>query len=314
MRKKSLLILSLLLLCLLPMLGGAFYLYKKDYYDVDLNLAYGENVREELGKLGKGKIFWLYLRYFHEGGKKIKAGYYEISGQYNIPEVLEMLEEGRGQFQKITIIEGTPLTQIFEQLERAGLGKQERYQEILREKTFVYPTPNGNWEGYFYPETYNIPQNFKEEEIIDLFLKQFLKQFPEEKYPNKEEFYQKLILASLLEREAQLKEEKPIIASVIENRLAKGMRLEIDSTVNYLFHYEKKRIYYKDLEISSPYNTYRNLGLPPGPICSPTLDSMEAAYHPAQTEYYFFVTKGEGAHHFSKSYQEHMEFQKRGYR
>ena len=120
-----------------------------------------------------------------------------------------------------------------------------------------------------------------------------------------------MILASLLEKEAKLEEEKAIIASVIENRLQKGMRLEIDSTVNYLYDYQKKKIYYKDLKADSPYNTYRNAGLPPGPICSPTVSSVHAAYHPAQTEYYFFVTKGEGAHHFTKTYREHIDFQKK---
>lgn len=311
MKRKSFIALFLVLFCLATLLGGGFYFSKKDHYEaLTLNLEYGKNIREELSKLNKGKLFWLYLRYFHTGGKNIKAGYYEIDGEYSLPEILSMLEEGRGQFQKITIIEGTPLNQVLEQLEKAGIGTKKNYEAILKEKSFVYPTPNGNWEGYFYPETYKIPKNFQEKEVINLFLEEFLKQFPEKDYPNKEEFYQKLILASLLEREAKLKEEKPIMASVIENRLAKGMRLEIDSTVNYLFDYQKKRIYYKDLEINSPYNTYRNVGLPPGPICSPTKDSMEAAYHPAKTEYYFFVAKGEGAHHFTKNYREHMEFQK----
>lgn len=312
MRKKGLIALFLVLFCLTPVIGGGLYFLKKDTYNLILNLAYGKNIREELTKLNKGKLFWLYLRYFHEGGKKIKAGYYEINGEYNILEIVDMLEEGRGQFQKITIIEGTPLKQIFTQLEQAGIGKKEKYEEVLKEKTFVYPTPNGNWEGYFYPETYKIPKNFQEKEVIDLFLEEFLKHFPKERYPNKKEFYQKLILASLLEREAQLKEEKPIMASVIENRLNKGMRLEIDSTVNYLFDYQKKRIYYKDLKIDSPYNTYRYAGLPPGPICSPTTDSVGAAYHPAKTDYYFFVVKGDGGHYFTKTYREHMEFQKTG--
>ena len=83
-----------------------------------------------------------------------------------------------------------------------------------------------------------------------------------------------------------------------------------DSTVNFVFNYEKKRIYYKDLKVDSPYNTYKNKGLPPAPICNPTVSSVEAAYHPADTEYLFFVTKGGGEHFFSKTYEEHLEFQK----
>lgn len=286
---------------------------KKREYQVALNFEYGKNIREELLKINarNHKLFWLYLRYFHQGGKDIKAGYYEIHGQYSWKDVLSMLEEGRGKYQKITIIEGTPLFQVFELLEEKGIGKAEKYREQLQMISFPYPTPDGNWEGYFYPETYNVPENYTEKDVIQLFLQEFLKHFPEEEYPDKEEFYQKLILASLLEREAKLEEEKPMIASVIENRLKKGMRLEIDSTVNYLYQYQKKRIYYKDLEKDSPYNTYRHTGLPPGPICSPTEKSMYAAYHPAKTDFYFFVTKGEGTHHFTKTYQEHINFQKK---
>jgi len=286
---------------------------KKQEYHVSLNFEYGKNIREELSKINKNgnKLFWLYLRYFHQGGKDIKAGYYEFQGQYSWQELISMLEEGRGKFQKITIIEGTPLPRILDLLEEKGIGKKEVYLQELKSIDFPYPTPEGNWEGYFYPETYNIPGNYTEKEVIQLFLQEFLKHFPTEEYPNKEEFYQKLILASLLEREAKLEEEKAVIASVIENRLKKGMRLEIDSTVNYLYQYQKKKMYYKDLEIDSPYNTYRNTGLPPGPICSPTTSSLYAAYHPAQTEYYFFVTKGEGAHHFTKTYREHLDFQKK---
>lgn len=300
-------LLAIGLLCL----SFYIYLFQKRTYDVEINLSSGQNIRKELSKLELGKAFFLYLKYWKEGGKNIKAAYYHFQGDYSMVELVSMLEEGKGQFVKFTIIEGTTLPTILRKLEEAGFGKMERYYAVLNEKDFPYPRPQGNWEGYFYPETYNIPKGYEEEQIVDMFLQEFLKRFPVEEYSNREEFYQKLILASLLEREAQLKEEKALMASVIENRLAKGMRLEIDSTINYIFDYQKKRILYKDLEVESPYNSYRNFGLPPGPICSPTKDSVEAAYHPAQTEYYFFVTKGGGAHHFSKTYQEHMDFQKK---
>jgi len=137
-----------------------------------------------------------------------------------------------------------------------------------------------------------------------------IKKFPVENYPDKDEFYQKLIMASILEREAAVESEKPIMASVFYNRMNKNMYLAADSTVNFVFNYEKKRIYYKDLKVDSPYNTYKNKGLPPAPICNPTVSSVEAAYHPADTEYLFFVTKGGGEHFFSKTYEEHLEFQK----
>ena len=146
--------------------------------------------------------------------------------------------------------------------------------------------------------------------MANVFLKEFLKKFPVENYPDKDEFYQKLIMASILEREAAVESEKPLMASVFYNRIAKNMTLSADSTVNFVFNYEKKRIYYKDLEVDSPYNTYKNKGLPPGPICNPTVSSVNAAYNPADTEYLFFVTKGGGEHFFSKTYKEHLDFQK----
>lgn len=310
MKKKSQILILLLVIVGILVSSFHFYLSHKRSYSVEINLSSGQNVRKELSKLNLGRAFFLYLKYFHEGGKNIKAAYYEFQGDYSIRDIVAMLEEGKGQFVKFTVIEGTPLPKILDKLEAEGFGKRENYERILREKDFPYPRPNGNWEGYFYPETYNIPKGYTEEQVIDIFAQEFLRRFPVENYPDKEDFYQKLILASLLEREAQLPEEKALMASVIQNRLTKGMRLEIDSTVNYVFGYEKKRILYKDLEVNSPYNTYRHFGLPPGPICSPTQGSVEAAYHPAQTEYYFFVTKGGGAHHFSKSYREHMDFQK----
>ena len=117
-------------------------------------------------------------------------------------------------------------------------------------------------------------------------------------------------MASILEREAMVKSEKPIMASVFYNRMKKGMTLSSDATVNFVFDYSKKRIYYKDLKVDSPYNTYKYKGLPPAPICNPAVDSVEAAYNPADTDYLFFVAKGDGSHYFSRTYREHLKFQR----
>ena len=117
-------------------------------------------------------------------------------------------------------------------------------------------------------------------------------------------------MASIIEKEAVKADEKPVIASAFYNRMKKGMTLSSDATVNYLFNYSKRRIYYKDLEIDSPYNTYKNKGLPPAPIANPDIKSVEAAYNPADTDYLFFVAKGDGYHYFSRTYKEHLEFQR----
>ena len=284
---------------------------KKDKYNLVLEIDKDKPLRESLSVLpvSNNPFFKLYLK-FRTDGKDIKAGNYEFRGQFNMIELVSMLESGKSKVFKFTIIEGNTVKNVIDKLVADGKGKRENFEKAFKEIDFSYPTPDGNFEGYLYPETYFIPESYDEKAIINIFLKEFLKKFPVESYPDKDEFYQKLIMASILEREAAVESEKPIMASVFYNRIAKNMTLSADSTVNFVFNYEKKRIYYKDLEVDSPYNTYKNKGLPPGPICNPTVSSVEAAYHPADTEYLFFVTKGGGEHFFSKTYKEHLDFQK----
>ena len=284
---------------------------KKDKYNLVLEIDKDKPLKESLSVLpvSNNPFFKLYLK-FRNDGKDIKAGNYELRGKFNMIELVSMLESGKSKVFKFTIIEGNTVKNVIDKLVADGKGIRENFEKAFKEIDFSYPTPDGNFEGYLYPETYFIPESYDEKSIINIFLKEFLKKFPVESYPDKDEFYQKLIMASILEREAAVESEKPIMASVFYNRIAKNMTLSADSTVNFVFNYEKKRIYYKDLEVDSPYNTYKNKGLPPGPICNPTVSSVEAAYHPADTEYLFFVTKGEGEHFFSKTYKEHLDFQK----
>ena len=284
---------------------------KKDKYNLVLEIDKDKPLKESLSVLpvSNNPFFKLYLK-FRNDGKDIKAGNYELRGKFNMIELVSMLESGKSKVFKFTIIEGNTVKNVIDKLVADGKGKRENFEKAFKEIDFSYPTPDGNFEGYLYPETYFIPESYDEKSIINIFLKEFLKKFPVESYPDKDEFYQKLIMASILEREAAVESEKPLMASVFYNRIAKNMTLSADSTVNFVFNYEKKRIYYKDLEVDSPYNTYKNKGLPPGPICNPTVSSVEAAYHPADTEYLFFVTKGGGEHFFSKTYKEHLDFQK----
>ena len=284
---------------------------KKDKYSLVLEIDKDKPLKESLSVLpvSNNPFFKLYLK-FRNDGKDIKAGNYELRGKFNMIELVSMLESGKSKVFKFTIIEGNTVKNVIDKLVANGKGTRENFEKALKEIDFPYPTPNGNFEGYLYPETYFIPESYDEKAILNIFLKEFLKKFPVENYPDKDEFYQKLIMASILEREAAVESEKPIMASVFYNRIAKNMTLSADSTVNFAFNYEKKRIYYKDLEVDSPYNTYKNKGLPPVPICNPTVSSVNAAYNPADTEYLFFVTKGGREHFFSKTYKEHLDFQK----
>lgn len=310
--RKILKFLSIIILFFL--LISLYFAYKvlgeKENYDFILEINKDKPLKYSLVTLPNSNniFFKAYLKY-KNGGRNIKAGYYEIKGKHTIKDLIEILESGKSKMYKFTIIEGSTVKNVIDNLVAENRGTRVNFEQALKEISFPYPTPNNNFEGYFYPETYMIPEKSDEKFIIEVFLKEFLKRFPKEKYSDKDDFYQKLILASIIEREAAVESEKPIMASVFYNRIQKNMPLGADSTINFIFNYEKKRIFYKDLEVVSPYNTYKNKGLPPAPIASVTESSMNAVYNPADTDYLFFVTKGGGEHFFSKTYKEHIDFQ-----
>ena len=306
----------LLIVVMIIIGGGTGYIYheinKPEKYAKVIEIKSDVPLKKSLSVLpiSKNIIFKGYLKYRNEG-KGIKAGYYELKGNLNMKELIDVLEEGKDKVFRLTIPEGYSVAEIAELLEKMGKIDKDKFYKTFNEIEFPYPTPNGNFEGYLYPETYYIPETYDERLILRTLLREFLKKFPPENYPNKEEFYQKLIMASILEREAKLDKEKPLMASVFYNRIDKGMKLASDATVNFVYNYKKKRMYYKDLEIDSPYNTYKYKGLPPAPISNPSVVSVEAAYNPAKTDYLFFVAKGDGGHFFSKTYREHLEFQRK---
>jgi len=296
-------------------LVGSYTAYKiftpRDYKGI-VEIKSNAPLKESLSKLEitKELPFRLYLKYFRNGGKNIRAGYYSLNKSMNAIELIDEFEKGNEKAYKITVPEGYTVAQIADIFVKEGrISKEKFYEELKNVKDFPYKTPEGNFEGYFYPETYYIPEYANEKMIIRIFLNEFLRRFPEKNYPDKEEFYKKLVMASILEREAMIDSEKPLMSSVFYNRIKVGMQLASDATVNYVYNYEKRRMLYKDLEIESPYNTYKNKGLPPGPICNPTEISMMAAYNPADTDYLFFVATGDGGHFFSKTYREHLDFQ-----
>lgn len=301
------------------LIAGCFGYYnykknKKNRYNVSVNIKQGTTPKSVFKKLkiDDSLVFKLFLKYEKDQGKKIKAGYYEFKGEYSYLDILDDLENGRVKYTVLTIPEGYSIKEIGKLLENKGIGNEEGLKKALSEiKDFPYPTPNGNFEGYLYPETYYLSVVTSEKEVVNGMLKQFLKKFPPSEYPDKEKFYKELIMASIVDREAQKEDEKPIIASVFYNRLKKGMKLGSDATVNYLYGYTKRKMYYKDLKIDSPYNTYMYKGLPPAPISNPDYKSMMAAMNPAKTDYLFFVATGEGRHTFTKTYKEHLEVQKK---
>ena len=167
-------------------------------------------------------------------------------------------------------------------------------------------------EGFLYPDTYEIYKKSKPEDLIQKMLDNFEQKYKtlSKTYKGKHTMYELAIIASMIERESSVTKERPVIAGVIENRLARNMRLQIDPTVLYVTTdglYDAKRVYNKDLKVDSPYNTYKNKGLPVGPICNGASSAWESAMHPKKHEYLYYRTdgSGKGTHIFTKTFEEH---------
>lgn len=243
--------------------------------------------------------------------KKAKTGEYLFSGSMTPAEILEMLVDGKVILYKVTIPEGYSLRQIATVLAEAGLTTDENFikaaenadqarREGIEAETF---------EGYLFPDTYYFSKGVEAESLVNAMVRRFQSVFGRELRERAERLgfsvHEIVTLASLIEKETGLAAERPLISSVFHNRLQKKMRLESDPTVIYGIEGFSGRITRKDLNAERPYNTYRIRGLPPGPIVSPGLRSLEAALFPADTDYLYFVSRNDKSHQFSKNYSDH---------
>jgi len=254
--------------------------------------------------------------------EKLIAGEYEFNPPLSVKEVLKKIREGDTILHAVTIPEGLTIE------ETAGLLSQKysfNKERILRyaESTQLMSSLDAkaqDLEGYLFPETYHIPKNTSEAELIEMMVAQFKKTFvPEWKERTEEmgmEVRDIVTLASLIEKETSVLEEKPLVSSVFHNRLKLGMKLDCDPTIIYALKKKNEfqgRLRTMDLKLDSPYNTYLYNGLPPGPISNPGQESLKAALFPIKTDYLYFVSKNDGTHKFSSTFKEHqravIEFQ-----
>jgi UPF0755 protein len=247
---------------------------------------------------------------------KFKAGEYSLSSGMTMDEIMDLLLEGHRNTQRFTIPEGYDLKRTADKLEEQGLIDREAFFKEIREGDFDYWFIDGlkegssRLEGFLYPDTYEIYINAGEHDIIDKMLSQFSKVFNEDRINRMNELGMNLneiiTLASIIEREAVISEDRPVIAGVFLKRLDMGMPLQSCATVQYILGEQKPVLSTADTKIQSPYNTYVNKGLPPTPICSPGIESIDAALWPETTDYLFFLAKGDGSHVFSVTYEEHI--------
>jgi len=244
--------------------------------------------------------------------KKARAGYYLITKDMNLLELLEKLLAGKIIDYTITIVEGDSLFEIAEKLSRLNPDYEGKLFKLSEDKQFL-KTLNidaPSLEGYLYPATYSIPKGMDIEEIVKIMVKKFWSIYDERLQEKTKKMgwtvNQVVTLASIIEKEAKLEEEKTLISAVYHNRLKIGMPLQADPTAIYGLKRYKEGVTKKDLLNKTPYNTYIIKGLPHGPIASPSLSSINAALNPAKVPYLYFVAKGDGSHEFSVNYDRHL--------
>jgi len=284
------------------------------------------NLLEEEGVIKSATIFYLLLRL--QNLNNLQAGYYRFSTSNSSLEIIDKLRRGDEENFNVTIPEGFTLAEILNRFE--GLIIPEYEKELLREKInleiskldleknlesveadpeLIYPA-----EGIIVPTTYNFPMSYQEENIavslINYFKNNRLPFLKEAAAESEYSAYEILIIASLIEKEGKIEEEKKTIASVIYNRLAEGMALQLDATVQYALIERRDKVLYSDLKVDSPYNTYQMNKLPPTPIASPGDPALKAAVNPAETDYFFYFAKEDGSHVFTKTYEEHLRKQR----
>jgi len=243
-----------------------------------------------------------------------KAGQYVFNPGMHYGEVFSILEEGPNYVVRLTIPEGLTVSQTAEQVAEATNITREEFEAAATISDYqvpmIPPENQGNLEGFLFPKTYELEADVSAREVVERLLSQFETEVAGLDWSRAESLgvtpYEVVIIASLIEREALLDDERPLVAAVIYNRLEAGMRLQIDATVQYALPQWKDALTYEDLETPSPYNTYLHHGLPPAPICSPGISSIAAALDPADVDYLYYVATGDGGHFFTADYDEFL--------
>lgn len=293
---------------------------------------------EDQGIVSRALFFELQI-YLKRQGNKIKAGNYLLSPAMSIREVADILISGKvvNNAVKLTIIEGWTLKDIGTALEDTGVAGAREFEQAENpspiegknwadEFAFLASAlPHSSLEGYLFPDTYFFEKGADPEVVVRRMLANFDRKLaPELRDKIRQEnktIHEIVILASIIEKEVgrnvkkgeklsdtdakKLTEERRLVAGVFYNRLAAGMGLESDATVGYITGSSSSRATLEETKIDSPYNTYRNRGLPPGPISSPSLDALLAAINPTRTDYLFFLTAPDGTAYFARTLEEH---------
>ncbi len=261
--------------------------------------------------------FVIYVR-LRNIDQELSWGKYLFSGRMSTAAVVKKLMEGDVLARRAVIPEGLTISETARRLNDQGFGEYDTFVDLAKDMDFSRQLTGfsvESLEGFLYPETYDFTEGVSEEFILRRMVNEFFHKTTELQLPDNFDysFYEMIILASIIEKEARYIDEMPLIASVFINRLSIGKMLQADPTVAYALSkegIERRTIYYNDLQIDSPYNTYQKVGLPPAPICSPSISAMQAVLNPAESEFLYFFADQKGRHIFSKTYREHLNKQR----
>jgi UPF0755 protein len=286
-----------------------------------LSIEPGESVSEVAETLWqrgliRSKTAFIGAAYATGKWRHIQAGRHDLDGSMAPLDVLDALCRGsRKAWRWLTIPEGYTLKQIAQAVQDQRLGSGDGFARAAgnpRQFPAEFPLGGNDLEGYLFPDTYRVDSGESEEDIITQMLRRFDQVVWRDLFDQQPTYKGRslrdiLILASLVEWEAQADGERAMIAGVLVNRLQRGQKLECDATVQYaLGEGRKSRLMFGDLTVESDYNTYLHQGLPPGPICSPGVASIRAAMDPADTPYLYYVAQPDGTHVFSTTYAQHQ--------
>lgn len=331
-KRRPVIVLSLLLLICVTLMGYGYFSHQyapvdpDDNQPIDVRIPANSTARdiasllEQKGLIRSQGAFLSFCR--KEGlDSQLKAGHYIFMRSQSVADIAESIARGAVVTQTITIPEGYTVEQIGDLFVKKGLFTAGEWEEAMQ-ADYAYDflesasaRANNPLEGFLFPDTYVIPEDITAQEMIQHMLATFAKIWQDKLASASADtgltINEIVTLASLIEREAQVSSEREVISGVIYNRLARGMLLQIDATVLYCLPNHKETLTYADLEVNNPYNTYRNPGLPPGPIANPGLASLEAAVHPEKHSYLYYVARGDGSHQFSATYEEHLAAKRR---
>ena len=326
-----------IIVVILVILISAFAVYKNLSGPVDVNeekeavveIPRGSSLDEmaellEDAELIKSKEVFKFNVKLSGKGAELKSGQYLFDQSYTNSEIIDDIVSGKNYFTgaKVTVKEGATSAEIIDILVSENMGNKAVYEKLVNSPsefsdkfTFLKEGKITSLEGFLYPSTYFYNEDDTEKEVLEKMLYQFhnkyTEEYKEEINKSGKSFYDVIKMASIVEKEAVLDEDRPIIASVFYNRLEKNMALQSDATVQYAFKERKKVVSYADLKVDSPYNSYKYKGLPPTPIANPSIESIQAAIEPADTDYLYFVAKTDGGgNNYAKTYEEHLKNEK----